>query len=59
MVHVLIERGYLVREGADGLTLTSKLFEIGLKTPRTRDLVDGGDADDPAAGAARCASRCT
>ena len=39
MVHVLIERGYVVREGADGLTLTNKLFEIGLKTPRTRDLV--------------------
>jgi DNA-binding IclR family transcriptional regulator len=39
MVHVLIERGYLVREGAEGLALTDKLFEIGLKTPRTRDLV--------------------
>ena len=39
MVHVLIERGYVVREGAEGLTLTNKLFEIGLRTPRTRDLV--------------------
>lgn len=39
MVHVLIERGYVVREGAEGLALTNKLFEIGLKTPRTRDLV--------------------
>lgn len=39
MVHVLTERGYVVREGAEGLTLTSKLFDIGLKTPRTRDLV--------------------
>lgn len=39
MVHVLIERGYVVREGADGLALTNKLFDIGLKTPRTRDLV--------------------
>jgi DNA-binding IclR family transcriptional regulator len=39
MIHVLIERGYLVREGADGLVLTNKLFDIGLRTPRTRDLV--------------------
>ena len=39
MVHVLIERGYVVREGAEGLALTNKLFDIGLKTPRTRDLV--------------------
>jgi DNA-binding IclR family transcriptional regulator len=39
MVHVLIERGYVVREGAEGLVLTNKLFEIGLRTPRNRDLV--------------------
>lgn len=39
MVHVLIERGYAAREGTEGLTLTNKLFDIGLKTPRTRDLV--------------------
>ena len=39
MVHVLIGRGYVVREGADGLVLTNKLFDIGLRTPRTRDLV--------------------
>ena len=40
MVHVLIERGYVVREGADGLALTNKLFDIGLRTPRRRDLVE-------------------
>lgn len=39
MVNVLIERGYLARMGSDGLGLTNKLFDIGLKTPRTRDLV--------------------
>lgn len=39
MVNVLIERGYLARLGPDGLGLTNKLFDIGLKTPRTRDLV--------------------
>ncbi|GAB5377232.1 MAG: IclR family transcriptional regulator [Acuticoccus sp.] len=39
MVNVLIERGYLARMGPDGLGLTNKLFDIGLKTPRTRDLV--------------------
>ena len=39
MVHVLIGRGYVVREGAEGLTLTNRLFDLGLKTPGTRDLV--------------------
>lgn len=39
MVNVLIERGYLTRMGSDGLGLTNKLFDIGMKTPRTRDLV--------------------
>lgn len=39
MIHVLIERGYVAREDGEGLSLTNKLFDIGLKTPRTRDLV--------------------
>ena len=39
MVNVLIDRGFLAREGAEGLVLTNKLFDIGLKTPRTRDLL--------------------
>lgn len=39
MVNVLIDRGYLARDDSDALALTNKLFDIGLKTPRTRDLV--------------------
>lgn len=39
MVNVLIARGFLAREGPEGLVLTNKLFDIGLKTPRTRDLL--------------------
>lgn len=40
MVHVLIGRGYLGREGdSDGLTLTNKLFTLGIQTPGLRDLV--------------------
>lgn len=40
MVHVLLARGYLVREpGSDGLLLSNKLFELGMQTARARDLV--------------------
>lgn len=40
MVHVLIERGYVARDAAsDGLTLTNKLFSLGMQTPRARGLV--------------------
>ncbi|WP_051329105.1 IclR family transcriptional regulator [Geminicoccus roseus] len=40
MVHVLLARGYLMRErGGDGLMLSNKLFELGMQTARARDLV--------------------
>lgn len=40
MVFVLVERGYLAREpGSDLLSLTNKLFEIGIRTPRARNLL--------------------
>ena len=40
MVHVLLARGYLQREPAtDNLVLTNKLFGLGMKTARARELV--------------------
>lgn len=40
MVHVLIKRGYIARgRDGDGLTLTNKLFALGMQTARTRDLL--------------------
>jgi DNA-binding IclR family transcriptional regulator len=41
MVYVLVDRGYLHRDLAtDQLSLTNHLFELGMKTPRSRMLVD-------------------
>lgn len=41
MVFVLVEHGYLRRDAAsDELTLTDRLFEIGIRTPRPRELVE-------------------
>jgi DNA-binding IclR family transcriptional regulator len=41
MVFVLIERGYLQRDAAtDQLALSSKLFELGIRTPRPRQLLE-------------------
>jgi DNA-binding IclR family transcriptional regulator len=40
MVHVLLGRGYLQREAnSDELTLSNKLFGLGMQTARARDLV--------------------
>jgi DNA-binding IclR family transcriptional regulator len=41
MVYVLVERGYLVRDPAtDRLSLSNRLFELGMRTPRSRTLVE-------------------
>lgn len=40
MVFVLVERGYLDRDEADRLRLTNRLFELGMRTPRPRQLVE-------------------
>lgn len=41
MVYVLVGRGYLHRDAVtDQLSLTNHLFELGMKTPRSRMLVD-------------------
>lgn len=41
MVFVLVERGYLMRDVAtDELTLSNRLFELGMRTPRSRQLVE-------------------
>jgi DNA-binding IclR family transcriptional regulator len=41
MIHVLVERGYVAREaGSDRLVLTRRLFELGVRTPRPRRLVE-------------------
>ena len=41
MVFVLVERGYLAREpGTERLRLTNRLFELGIQTPRARNLVE-------------------
>jgi DNA-binding IclR family transcriptional regulator len=40
MVMVLLERGYVARDAdSDTLTLTNRLFTLGLRTPKARDLV--------------------
>lgn len=41
MVYVLVERGYLRRDAAtDQLALSNRLFELGMRTPRSRTLVE-------------------
>jgi DNA-binding IclR family transcriptional regulator len=41
MVYVLVDRGYLRRDAAtDQLSLSNKLFELGMRTPRSRTLVE-------------------
>ncbi len=41
MVFVLVERGYLLRDAAtDQLTLSNRLFDLGMRTPRSRQLVE-------------------
>ncbi|MCC6205055.1 MAG: helix-turn-helix domain-containing protein [Hyphomicrobiales bacterium] len=41
MVYVLVERGYLHRDAAtDQLALSNRLFELGMRTPRSRTLVE-------------------
>lgn len=40
MVVVLVERGYLARETSDRLSLTNRLFELGMRTPRPRQLTE-------------------
>jgi DNA-binding IclR family transcriptional regulator len=40
MVYVLVERGYLARDTNDRLHLTNRLFELGIRTPRPRQLVE-------------------
>jgi DNA-binding IclR family transcriptional regulator len=41
MVYVLVERGYLVRSSAtDELSLSNRLFELGMRTPRSRQLME-------------------
>ena len=41
MVYVLVERGYLTRDPvSDRLSLTNRLFHLGMRTPQTRTLVE-------------------
>jgi DNA-binding IclR family transcriptional regulator len=40
MVYVLVERGYLHRDATDQLALSNRLFELGMRTPRSRTLVE-------------------
>jgi len=41
MVFVLVERGYLTRDAvSDELSLSNRLFELGLRTPRSRQLIE-------------------
>lgn len=41
MVYVLVERGYLNRDAAtDRLSLSNRLFELGMRSPRSRTLVE-------------------
>ncbi len=41
MVFVLVERGYLKRDAvSDELTLSNRLFELGMRTPRPRTLIE-------------------
>lgn len=40
MVMVLLERGYIARDAeTDAFSLTNRLFDLGLRTPRVRDLL--------------------
>src|ERR1700730_15988185 len=40
MIHVLITRGYVERDGeTDEITLTNKLFALGLRTPQSKVLM--------------------
>lgn len=41
MVYVLVDRGYLARDPTtDQLSLTNRLFALGMRTPRTRALLE-------------------
>lgn len=41
MVFVLVERGYLTRDATnDELALSNRLFELGIRTPRSRQLIE-------------------
>jgi DNA-binding IclR family transcriptional regulator len=41
MVYVLLDRGYLARKpGSDELSLSNRLFELGMRTPRSRQLAE-------------------
>jgi len=41
MVYVLVERGYLKRDlSTDELMLSNRLFELGMRTPRSRQLAE-------------------
>jgi DNA-binding IclR family transcriptional regulator len=41
MVFVLVERGYLQRDAvSEELTLSNRLFELGIRTPRPRQLIE-------------------
>jgi DNA-binding IclR family transcriptional regulator len=41
MVYVLVERGYLQRDAiTEELTLSNRLFDLGMRTPRPRQLVE-------------------
>jgi DNA-binding IclR family transcriptional regulator len=41
MVFVLVERGYLKRDAvSEELTLSNRLFELGIRTPRPRQLIE-------------------
>jgi DNA-binding IclR family transcriptional regulator len=41
MVFVLVERGYLVRNSiSDELSLSNRLFELGMRTPQSRQLME-------------------
>jgi DNA-binding IclR family transcriptional regulator len=41
MVFVLVERGYLARDPtSDELSLSNRLFELGIRTPRSRQLME-------------------
>ena len=40
MVVVLVERGYLARDADERLRLTNRLFELGMRTPRPRQLAE-------------------
>lgn len=41
MVYVLVDRGYLTRDpNSDQLSLTNRLFHLGMRTPQSRSLVE-------------------